>query len=70
MTQFLCSVYNIKVSGSIRKASLVLRVLSSPGPDLASEVQSYLDYYKYIIVALLAVAGVAYLIWHFKQKEE
>lgn len=46
MTQFLCSVYNIKVSGSIRKASLVLRILSSPGPDLASEVQSYLDYYK------------------------
>ena len=33
-------------------------------------ILSYLDYYKYIIVALLAVAGVAYLIWHFKQKEE
>ena len=46
MTQFLCSVYDIKVNGSIRKAALVLRVLSSPGPDFASEVQDYLDYYK------------------------
>lgn len=46
MTQFLCSVYDIKVGGAIRKAALVLRVLSSPGPDFISDIQDHLDYYK------------------------
>ena len=33
-------------------------------------ILTYLGYYKYVIAALLVVAGIAYLIWHFKQKEE
>ena len=32
-------------------------------------ILTYLDYYKYIIVALLAVIAIGYLIWHFKQKD-
>ena len=33
-------------------------------------ILTYLGYYKYVIAALLVALGIAYLIWHFKQKEE
>ncbi|MDY3118009.1 MAG: DedA family protein [Peptoniphilus sp.] len=32
-------------------------------------ILTYLDYYKYVIVALLAVIAIGYMVWHFKQKD-